>query len=120
MRKRFLYLKQGNRPVEQYVAAFCKYCKYGSEYIQTGNLVNRAIATEANMKAAEKRGSSSHRNDKRPRTESKPQWQFKKPKSYRENSSTSVSVHKSNHLSRPQSVSRSPTPTISVNSTDNS
>ncbi|KAK8689856.1 hypothetical protein V6N13_088566 [Hibiscus sabdariffa] len=125
-RKRFLYLKQGDRPVEQYVADFCKYCKYGSEYIQTEvrkckkfidglnddlsplftaldipnfqNLVNRAIATEAKMKAAEKRSSSSHRNDKRPRTESKPQWQFKKPKSYRENSSAYVSIQKSSCL----------------------
>ncbi|KAK8600521.1 hypothetical protein V6N12_050374 [Hibiscus sabdariffa] len=34
-RKRLLYLKQGSRPVEQYVAVFCKYCKYGAEYIQT-------------------------------------------------------------------------------------
>ncbi|KAK8593760.1 hypothetical protein V6N12_045834 [Hibiscus sabdariffa] len=147
-RKRFLYLKQGNRPVEQYVVDLYKYCKYGSEYIQTEvgkckkfidalnddlsplftaldimefqNLVNRAIATKAKMKAAEKRGSSSHRNDKRPRTESKPQWQFKKPKSYWENSSASVSMQKSKHLSRPQSVSRPPALKISVNSTKNS
>ncbi|GMI80748.1 hypothetical protein HRI_001744100 [Hibiscus trionum] len=34
-RKRFLHLKQAGRPIEQYVADFCKYCKYGSEYIKS-------------------------------------------------------------------------------------
>ncbi|KAK8999909.1 hypothetical protein V6N11_082047 [Hibiscus sabdariffa] len=26
----FLHLKQANKPIEQYVAEFCKYCKYGA------------------------------------------------------------------------------------------
>ncbi|KAK9043213.1 hypothetical protein V6N11_071560 [Hibiscus sabdariffa] len=34
-RNRFLHLKQANKPIEQYVAKFCKYCKYGAEYIKT-------------------------------------------------------------------------------------
>ncbi|KAL4361794.1 hypothetical protein GQ457_04G018490 [Hibiscus cannabinus] len=33
-RNRFLHLKQENKPIEQYVAEFCKYCKYGVEYIK--------------------------------------------------------------------------------------
>ncbi|KAK8528243.1 hypothetical protein V6N12_074777 [Hibiscus sabdariffa] len=36
-RNRFLHLKQANKPIEQYVAEFCKYCKYGAEYIKTKN-----------------------------------------------------------------------------------
>ncbi|KAK8644552.1 hypothetical protein V6N13_123855 [Hibiscus sabdariffa] len=34
-RNQCLYLKQANKPIEQYVAEFCKYCKYGAEYIKT-------------------------------------------------------------------------------------
>ncbi|KAL4297377.1 hypothetical protein GQ457_12G013820 [Hibiscus cannabinus] len=34
-RTRFLHLKQANKPIEQYVAKFCTYCKYGAEYIKT-------------------------------------------------------------------------------------
>ncbi|KAL4279699.1 hypothetical protein GQ457_03G015170 [Hibiscus cannabinus] len=34
-RNRFLHLKQANKPIEQYVAEFCKYCKYGAGYIKT-------------------------------------------------------------------------------------
>ncbi|KAL4280715.1 hypothetical protein GQ457_03G018770 [Hibiscus cannabinus] len=34
-RNRFLHLKQDNKPIEQYVPEFCKYCKYGAEYIKT-------------------------------------------------------------------------------------
>ncbi|KAL4284551.1 hypothetical protein GQ457_16G016840 [Hibiscus cannabinus] len=34
-RKIFLHLKQGDRLVDQYVHDFCKYCKYGVEYIKT-------------------------------------------------------------------------------------
>ncbi|KAK8665470.1 hypothetical protein V6N13_005637 [Hibiscus sabdariffa] len=34
-RKKFLYLRQGSKPIEQYAREFCKYCKYGSEYIKT-------------------------------------------------------------------------------------
>ncbi|KAK9017534.1 hypothetical protein V6N11_080013 [Hibiscus sabdariffa] len=80
-RTRFLHLKQANKPIEQYVAEFSKYCKYGAEYIKTEKekcrkftdglndelgpmftameiedfqiLVNRVIATEAKLKAAE-------------------------------------------------------------------
>ncbi|KAL4279955.1 hypothetical protein GQ457_03G024800 [Hibiscus cannabinus] len=34
-RKIFLHLRQDDRPVEQYIHDFCKYCKYGAEYIKT-------------------------------------------------------------------------------------
>ncbi|KAL4319647.1 hypothetical protein GQ457_18G008990 [Hibiscus cannabinus] len=79
-RNRFLHLKQANKPVEQYVAEFCKYCKYGAEYIKTEKdkcrkftdglndelgpmftameitdfqiLVNRVMATEAKLRFA--------------------------------------------------------------------
>ncbi|KAK8700606.1 hypothetical protein V6N13_018997 [Hibiscus sabdariffa] len=34
-RNRFRHLKQANKPIEQYVAEFCKYYKYGAEYIKT-------------------------------------------------------------------------------------
>ncbi|KAL4346724.1 hypothetical protein GQ457_17G010900 [Hibiscus cannabinus] len=34
-RTQFLHLKQINKPIEQYVVEFCKYCKYGAEYIKT-------------------------------------------------------------------------------------
>ncbi|KAK8549178.1 hypothetical protein V6N13_063574 [Hibiscus sabdariffa] len=82
-RKKFLYLKQGSKPVWQYVSEFYKYCKYGSEYIKTEKrkcqkfvdglneefcpmfttmgiedfqeLVNRAIATEAKMITSKKK-----------------------------------------------------------------
>ncbi|KAL4385415.1 hypothetical protein GQ457_15G017380 [Hibiscus cannabinus] len=32
-RNRFLHLKQANKLIEQYVAEFCEYFKYGAEYI---------------------------------------------------------------------------------------
>ncbi|KAL4346550.1 hypothetical protein GQ457_17G009240 [Hibiscus cannabinus] len=35
LRNRFLHLKLANKPIEQYVAEFCKYCKYGVEYVKT-------------------------------------------------------------------------------------
>ncbi|KAK8670129.1 hypothetical protein V6N13_104890 [Hibiscus sabdariffa] len=34
-RNQFLHLKQANKPIEQYVAEFCNYYKYGAEYIKT-------------------------------------------------------------------------------------
>ncbi|KAL4319568.1 hypothetical protein GQ457_18G013180 [Hibiscus cannabinus] len=34
-RKYFLHLEQGDKPIEKYVVEFCKYCKYGAEYIKT-------------------------------------------------------------------------------------
>ncbi|KAK8972767.1 hypothetical protein V6N11_055130 [Hibiscus sabdariffa] len=84
-RNRFLHLKQAKKPIEQYVAEFCKYCKYGAEYNKTEKdkcrkftdglnddlcptftvmeiddfqtLVNRVTATESNMKATYRRKS---------------------------------------------------------------
>ncbi|GMI84444.1 hypothetical protein HRI_002113700 [Hibiscus trionum] len=146
-RKRFLHLKQANRPIEQYVADFCKYCKYGAEYIKTEadkcrmfiegmndelspiftalgindfhNLVNRAIATEARMKAAEKR-KGGNRPDKKQKRDDKSQWQFKKPKFQKEGSSNFTSAPRSNYTSKPATMIRSSVPTMSVNSSGNS
>ncbi|KAK8652034.1 hypothetical protein V6N13_141604 [Hibiscus sabdariffa] len=107
-RKKFMYLKQANKPVEQYVAKFCKYCKYGAEYIKTEKdkcrkftdvlndelgpmftaieiedfqiLVNRVIATEAKMKVAKRRKGGSRSDSKKQKRNDISQGSFKKAK----------------------------------------
>ncbi|KAK9043210.1 hypothetical protein V6N11_071557 [Hibiscus sabdariffa] len=97
----FLHHKQLNKPIEQYVAEFCMYCKYDAEYIKTEKdkcqkfinglnddlgpmftvmeiedfqiLVNRVTATEAKMKTVE-RWKSGHQNDKKQKRDDRPQW----------------------------------------------
>ncbi|KAK8694826.1 hypothetical protein V6N13_072370 [Hibiscus sabdariffa] len=98
-RKYFLHLEQGDKPIEKYVAEFCKYCKYGAEYIKTEKdkcrrftdglngdlspmftaleiedfqiLVNRVIATEAKMKVAEK-GNNENKSSKKQKRDENP------------------------------------------------
>ncbi|GMI67673.1 hypothetical protein HRI_000436600 [Hibiscus trionum] len=142
-RKKFLHLKQANRPIEQYVADFCKYCKYGSEYIKTEKdkcrmfidglsdelspmftalditdfqiLVNRVIATESKMQNAEKR-KSGFRTDKKRKSDDKSQWS-KKPKHQKESSSTYIPFTRNNF--QPQHSNKMATPVVSINSTGN-
>ncbi|KAK8694914.1 hypothetical protein V6N13_072458 [Hibiscus sabdariffa] len=111
-RTRFLHLKQANKLIEQYVAEFCKYCKYSAEYIKTEKdkcrkftdglndvlgpmftameiddfqiLVNRVIATEAKLKAAERR-KSGHGNDRKTKRDEITSWPSKRAKHFREN-----------------------------------
>ncbi|KAK8512377.1 hypothetical protein V6N12_037377 [Hibiscus sabdariffa] len=113
-RTRFFHLRQANKPIEQYVAEFCKYCKYGAEYIKTEKdkcrkftdglndelgpmftameiddfqiLVNRVIATEAKLKAAERR-KSGHWSDRKTKRDEITSWPSKRAKHFRENSS---------------------------------
>ncbi|KAK8544332.1 hypothetical protein V6N13_100561 [Hibiscus sabdariffa] len=110
LRKYFLHLEQGNKPVEQYVAELCKYCKYGAEYIKTEKykcrrftnglngdlspmfttleiedfqiLVNRVIAAEAKMKVVEKDNEENKSSKKQKRNEN-PQGKSKKGNSSR-------------------------------------
>ncbi|KAL4341455.1 hypothetical protein GQ457_08G021100 [Hibiscus cannabinus] len=105
-RKIFLHLRQDDRPVEQYIHDFCKYCKYGAEYIKTEKakcdkfieglnedlcpmftalglddfqeLVNRVIATESTQRA--KRTGGHIQFDKRPRNDFRPPLPEKKAK----------------------------------------
>ncbi|KAK8628793.1 hypothetical protein V6N13_009376 [Hibiscus sabdariffa] len=127
----FLHLKQANKLIEQYVAEFCKYCKYGAKYIKTEKdkcrnftnglndnlcptftameiddfqtLVNRVSATEAKMKAADKR-KSGHRNDKKQKRDDRSQRLSKKAKYRHDRSSTYTSALRSQFASKPQSV----------------
>ncbi|KAK8975222.1 hypothetical protein V6N11_034821 [Hibiscus sabdariffa] len=133
-RKKFLYLKQGNKPIEQYVSEFCKYCKYGSEYIKTEKwkcqkfvdglnevlclmftalgiedfqeLLNRAIAMEAKMMAPKKKKGDSHRSEKRTSSENRSQWQSKRQRYQRDGPSNYSSAQKSNFVPRPQVSSK--------------
>ncbi|KAL4348778.1 hypothetical protein GQ457_17G007950 [Hibiscus cannabinus] len=81
-------------------------------------LVNQVIATEAKMKAAEKR-KSAHRSEKKQKRDDKPQWSSRKAKYQHERSSAYTSASGSDFTSRPQSVNRSSYPVMSVNSTGN-
>ncbi|KAK9033559.1 hypothetical protein V6N11_049746 [Hibiscus sabdariffa] len=145
-RNRFLHLKQANKPIDQYVAKFCKYCKYGAEYIKTEKhkcrkfidglnddlfptftameiedfqtLVNRVTAMEAKMKVVEKR-KSGHRSEKKQKRDDKLHWSSKKAKYQHERSSANTSAPRSHFTSRPQSVNKSSYPDMSVNSTRN-
>ncbi|KAK8701436.1 hypothetical protein V6N13_019823 [Hibiscus sabdariffa] len=119
---RFLHLKQANKPIELYVAEFCKYCKYGAEYIKTEKdkcrkvtdelndelcptfmateiddfqtLVNQVTATEAKMKAAERR-KSGYQNENKLKRDDRPQWSSKKAKYHHEKSSNYTLAPKS-------------------------
>ncbi|KAK8523041.1 hypothetical protein V6N12_073752 [Hibiscus sabdariffa] len=146
-RNRFLHLKQANKPIEQYVAECCKYCKYGAGYIKTKKdkcrkfidglndelgpmftameiedfqiLVNRVNATEATMKAAERR-KGGNRNDKKQKQDDRSQWSSKKEKYQHERSSAYTSTLRSQLTSKPQLVSKSSFLVMSVNSMGNS
>ncbi|KAL4303980.1 hypothetical protein GQ457_10G009310 [Hibiscus cannabinus] len=146
-RKKFLYLRQGSKPIGQYVSEFCKHCKYGSEYIKTEKqkcqkfvdglnedlcpiftalrieyfqeLVNRSTATEAKMKAPEKKKGESHGSEKRTRTESRSKQKFKRQKQLRESHANYSGVQRTNFIPRPQASSRTVTPGASTFSTGN-
>ncbi|KAK8696492.1 hypothetical protein V6N13_001626 [Hibiscus sabdariffa] len=146
-RKKFMYLKQANKSVEQYVAEFCKYCKYGAEYIKTEKdkcrkftdglndefgpmftameiedfqiLVNRVIATEAKMKVAERRKGGSRSDNKKQKRNDRSQGSFKKAKHNYGGSSTYESAPRSQFTSKHQSVNKPSFPVASVNSTGN-
>ncbi|KAK9026783.1 hypothetical protein V6N11_039617 [Hibiscus sabdariffa] len=146
-RNLFLHLKQANKPIEQYVAEFCKYCKYGAEYIKTEKdkcrmftdglnddlcltftameiedfqtLVNRVTATEARMKAV-KRRKSGHKNEKKHKRDDRSQGSHKKVKHYHGGSSAYQIAPRSHFTPRLQSVIKSSFPVMSMNSTGNS
>ncbi|KAK8510447.1 hypothetical protein V6N12_011811 [Hibiscus sabdariffa] len=146
-RNRFLHLKQANKHIEQYVAEFCKYCKYGAEYIKTKKdkcrkftdglndelgpmfttmeitdfqiLVNRVSATEAKLKAAERR-KSRHRSDKKAKRDDITSWPSKKAKEHHESSSAFTPASRSKVTPKPQLVNKHSFPVASVNSTRNS
>ncbi|KAK9045727.1 hypothetical protein V6N11_051635 [Hibiscus sabdariffa] len=128
-RTRFLHLKQANKPIEQYVAEFCKYRKYGAEYIKIEKdkcrkftdglngelgpmfkameiedfkiLVNQVIATEAKLKAAERR-KSGHRSDRKEKRDDMTSWPFKKAKHHHGNSSAYTPASRSKFTPKPQ------------------
>ncbi|KAK8670029.1 hypothetical protein V6N13_104795 [Hibiscus sabdariffa] len=146
-RKYFLHLEQGNKPIELYVAEFCKYSKYGAEYIKSekdkcrrftdglnGNLspmftaleiedfqilLNRIIATEAKMKVAEKENNESKSIKKR-KMDGNPQGQSKKAKYQNESSMTYTPAPRSNFIPRPQSLNKPSVPVIFGNSSGKS
>ncbi|KAL4348977.1 hypothetical protein GQ457_17G011340 [Hibiscus cannabinus] len=118
-RSRSLHLKQANKSIEQYVAEFCKYCKYVAKYIKTEKdkcrkftnglnddlcptftameiddfqtLVNQVTATEAKMKAVEKR-KSGHRNDKKQKWDDRTHRSSKKANYHHDRSSAYTSA----------------------------
>ncbi|KAL4318133.1 hypothetical protein GQ457_18G012660 [Hibiscus cannabinus] len=126
-RKIFLHLRQDDRPVEQYIHDFCKYCKYGAEYIKTEKakcdkfieglnedlcpmftalglddfqeLVNRVIATESAQMA--KRMGGHTRFEKRPRNDFRPSLPEKKAKYSGPRQSVIQQPSKSGHLAKP-------------------
>ncbi|KAL4331844.1 hypothetical protein GQ457_07G008560 [Hibiscus cannabinus] len=146
-RNRFLHLKQANKPIEQYVAEFFKYCKYEAEYIKTEKdkfrkfidglndelgpmftameikdfqiLVNRVTGTEAKMKATERR-KGGYKNDKQQKRDDRPQWSSKKAKHQHERSSAYTSAPRSQFTMKPQLVRKSSFSVMSVNSMGNS
>ncbi|KAK8538781.1 hypothetical protein V6N12_034489 [Hibiscus sabdariffa] len=141
-RNRFLHLKQANKPIEQYVVEFCKYYKYGVEYIKTEKdkcrkftdglndelgpmftameiedfqlLVNQVTATEAKMKVAERR-KGGNKNDKKQKWDDTSQWSSKKAKYRHERSSAYTSAPRSQFTSKLQLVSKSSFLVMSVN-----
>ena len=146
-RDRFLYLKQGGKPIEQYVSEFCRLCKYGAEYVKTEEekcrrfkkglndelapfftvveiddfevLVNKAIATEAKLKSAERRKGGSSSKGKRESSGDKPYWKSKKNKSSGSYSSKPFRDQRSFGGSRFQDQTRGSAPVVSVESTRN-
>ncbi|KAK8600796.1 hypothetical protein V6N12_050644 [Hibiscus sabdariffa] len=93
--KKFLYLKQGNKPIGQYL------------WIEDFHeLVNRVIATDAKMKAPENKKGDSHRSEKRTRSDNKSQWQSKRQRHQRDGPSNYSGAQKSNFVPRPQASSK--------------
>ncbi|KAK8644553.1 hypothetical protein V6N13_123856 [Hibiscus sabdariffa] len=82
-------------------------------------LVNRVTATEAKMKAAERR-KSGYRSEKKRKRDDRPQWSSKKTKYQHERSSNYTSAPRSQFTSKPPSVNKSSFTVKSVNSMGNS
>ncbi|KAK8521626.1 hypothetical protein V6N12_031520 [Hibiscus sabdariffa] len=140
-----MYLKQANKPVEQYVAEFCK---YEAEYIKTEKdncrkftdglndefghmfiameiedfqiLVNRVIAIEAKMKVAERRKGGSKSYNKKQKRDNRSQGLYKKAKNHYGGSSAYQSAPRSQFTLKSQPVNKSAFSVMSVNSTGNS
>ncbi|KAL4360768.1 hypothetical protein GQ457_04G029800 [Hibiscus cannabinus] len=145
-RKIVLHLRQDDRPVEQYIHDFCKYCKYGAEYIKTEKakcdkfieglnedfcpmftalglddfqeLVNRVIATESAQKA--KRVGGHIRSDKRPRNDLCPPLAEKKAKYSGPRQSVIQQPSRSGHLAKPLGFSPTASRTTSLDTTGGS
>ncbi|KAK8690604.1 hypothetical protein V6N13_074135 [Hibiscus sabdariffa] len=99
-RNQFLHLKQANKPIEQYVAEFCPiFTAMEIDDFQT--LVNWITATEAKMKAAERR-KSGYRSEKKHKRDDRSQWSSKKAKHQHERSSNYTSAPRSQFSSKPQ------------------
>ena len=139
----FLYLKQGGKPVDQYIREFCKLCKYGTEFVKTEKdkcrrfkkglsdelkpfftvsdienfqvLQNKAIETEASVRASERRreggswkGKRSGNDDSRNKS--------KKGKFSKGGYSQTSSDRPSYGVAKSQSFERSTAPVIYVES----
>ncbi|KAL4341255.1 hypothetical protein GQ457_08G033120 [Hibiscus cannabinus] len=145
-RKIFLHLRQDDRPVEQYIHDFCKYCKYGAEYIKTKKvkcdkfieglnedlcpmftalglddfqvLVNRVIATETTQKAMRMGGSV--RSDKRHMNDFRPPMLPKKAKYSGSQHLVIEHPSRSGHLAKPLSLLPTPSRTTSLDTTGGS
>ncbi|KAK8708584.1 hypothetical protein V6N13_059622 [Hibiscus sabdariffa] len=128
-RKKFMCLKKANKPVVQYVAEFCKYCKYGAEYIKTEKdkcrkftdglkdelgpmftameiedfqiLENWVIGTEAKMKVAERRKCGSRSDNKKQKWDDRSQGSYKKAKNQYGGSTTYQSASRSQFTPKP-------------------
>ncbi|KAK8600669.1 hypothetical protein V6N12_050522 [Hibiscus sabdariffa] len=81
-------------------------------------LVNRVIATEAKLKAVERR-KSGQRSDRKAKRDDITSWTSKKAKHHHENSSAYTSASRSKFAPKPQSVNKPSFPVVSVNSTGN-
>ncbi|KAL4308770.1 hypothetical protein GQ457_01G021690 [Hibiscus cannabinus] len=140
----FLHLKKANKPIEQYVVEFYKYCKYSAEYIKTEKdkcrkftdglndelgpmftameikdfqiLVNWVIATEAKLRAAERR-KSGHWSDRKAKLDDMTSWPSEKAKHHHGNSSAYTPASRSKFTPKPQSVNKPSFPVASANST---
>ncbi|KAL4319991.1 hypothetical protein GQ457_18G008220 [Hibiscus cannabinus] len=94
-RKKFLYLKQGRKPIGQYASEFCKYHKYGLE-----------IREERSRQKAKRSGSNYIPGPqlvfKPPAliNYDRPQWKFKKAKYHNENSTIYTPAPRSNFTLR--------------------
>ncbi|KAL4387925.1 hypothetical protein GQ457_09G030640 [Hibiscus cannabinus] len=145
-RKIFLHLRQDDRPVEQYIRDFCKYCKYGAEYIKTEKakcdkfieglnedlcpmftalslddfqeLVNRVNATESAQK--DKRMGGHIRSDKRLRNDFRPPLPEKKAKYSGPRQSVIQQPSRSGHLAKPLGFSPTASRTTSLDTTGGS
>ncbi|KAL4383149.1 hypothetical protein GQ457_15G024020 [Hibiscus cannabinus] len=138
--------EQDDRPVEQYIHDFCKYCKNGAKYIKMEKakcdkfieglnedlcpmftalglddfqeLVNRVIATESAQRA--KRMGGHTRFEKRSRNDFRPPLPEKKAKYSGPRQSVIQQPSKSGHLAKPLDFSPTASRTTSLDTTGGS